>query len=175
MHGVRLDLRPSASDVHGNAGEFLHAKKQMRVHVADADWLLTLAHEYAHLRQWIDRPKWYLECEDDTEDFPKFLASAPSARRALRVTRVLQRIELDAERRTLALARQFRLASQAEIQSYPAGANLYVWQHEIARRLRRWPEYTDAETQSIVDSMPSRLMTVRQISNPPAVMEIFAK
>jgi hypothetical protein len=158
-YGVSLVLVPRALTRAGDLGEFDDKKKRLVVCVNDAHWLTTLAHEDAHLGQWIDG-----SFGDDGayEAFDAWLGGRlkPTARGLLSTVRTIQRCELDAERRALRTIRRFGIADAKE---YARTANFHVWQYEASRKLGRWIESSPARVQT----MPDRLMRVADIGRLP--------
>lgn len=166
--GVRLDLVPKARTRAGDLGSFDGETRVLRVCVGAPDWLCLLAHETAHLRQWRERPAFF-----DAADVDAFEGWCEGRRRLkphrlLEITRAIQRLELDAERRAVRLIRKFRLTD--DVASYARGACLYVWNYEVARRIGRWPRY-GARLDEVRAAMPVRLIPQTLVGKPPALLE----
>lgn len=161
---VRLVLLSRQWTTAGDSGEFDDKRRRLVVCVNDGNWLTTLAHELGHLEQWASGSALFKSDDKSDEDFDAWLHGKRimSTRTLQRITRKIQRCELDAERRAVRYIRQFDLRD--DVPSYIRAANFYVWQYEAARRLGRWVEATDAR----VAHMPDRLMRVADIGKPPA-------
>lgn len=164
-HGVSLVLLPKKHTRDGDVGVFDDKALRLTVCAAREDWLPILAHECAHLNQWAERADVFMACrEDDWKDYDDALAGSRrlTPRALVGVTRRIQRVELDAERRALRMIRAYKLTP--DVRAYTRGANYDVWRYEIARRLGRWPEAHD----EAVKLMPDRLMRASRIGDPPA-------
>ncbi len=162
--GVRLRLEPRALTRTKDLGEFDDSKKILRVATCDPEWWTTLAHEYSHLCQWAEGdPTWESESTEDAK-FDAWLAGKrkfpPAELR--RIVRVIQRCELDAERRAIQWIRTYHLTD--DLVRYARAGNFHIWQYEHARKTGRWIEATPA----LIAAMPDRLMRKNQIGKPPA-------
>lgn len=163
--GIEFVLSPTKMTRDGDIGVFDDVKKRLTVCAAREDWLTTVAHECAHMDQWFEAAKVWTSCrEDDWLSYDAWLAGKQrvTPRALVGITRRIQRVELDAERRALHMIREHGLA--ADVPAYVRAANHGVWQYEVARRLGRWP---DPHPEAI-KLMPDRLMRVSEIGSPPA-------
>ncbi len=166
---LRLEARPEARG--GFVGSFCDERRVLHVCVERADWLGVLAHELSHLRQFIERPAFFRGAIAEVNTFESWvLGKLPrlKARRLRTITRAIQRLELDAERRALKMIRTFNLLD--DVSGYVRKANFYVWQHEIARRVGKWPRYGIA-LGGVIGLLPERLMRVEEVGRAPEVME----
>jgi hypothetical protein len=161
--GVQLRLEARYYTRAGDSGWFDDEKKILLVCVNDADWLTILAHEFSHLSQWTEKSPLYKEESEDQEDFEAWLAGTKriSKPKLIHVVRNIQRCELDAERRTVRLIKQFHLTT--DIKKYIQVANFYIWQYEAARKFGRWVELHD----DLSAKMPTTLMPKSQIGKLP--------
>jgi hypothetical protein len=171
--GVRFRLEARKRNRAGELGFFNEDDKILFACGIGDEWPMVLAHELSHLHQWHEKK--FVWPEDRYNAMLEWCAGTKrmTAAKALQWTRDLQLMELDAERRTLKLARTFHLSDDPV--KYIQGANMYVWKYEVARQLQRWPKYTDAVDPTVLGAMPTKLMPPSQIANPPELMLSLAK
>lgn len=159
--GVRFYLEPRELLRERDFGVFDNVKRTLRVAGAGPDWWATLAHEFAHLCQWVEAdPTW--KHEDAEGDFDAWFAGKKKIepRELVRITRAIQRCELDAERRSIRFIRDYRLG---DVGHAIKRANFHVWQYEIARRTEKWVEAKP----ELEAAMPDELMRANEIGKPP--------
>jgi len=169
-HGVRFVVDGAAAGEH--YGYFDNEPRSgvpiLYVAANEPHWLVTLAHERGHMRQWIENRFGFRKGTEDADAlFAKWLAGhrdAFSPRKLIHIVRAIQRGEHDAERRCLRDVRDWHLAR--DLGAVAAHANLNVWRYEIARRVGSWPEESDA----LIAQMPRRLMRASEIAKPPPVV-----
>lgn len=168
-NGVKLRLLGIKRTRAGDLGCFDEISKVMTVCVGYEQWPMILAHESAHMDQ---NAEGFLTNEFRGKDlytlFEKWCKGKVRVReRELkRIVTVIQRTELDAERRAVKMASQFCLSD--DIPNYIRRANIYIWKYEVARRLGFWPKYLDDK--AIAEIPSRRLMSIEQISRPPQSM-----
>lgn len=171
-HGITLVYKPGDSARNGDVGSFDHESKRLVTFVGRADWLLNLAHEMGHLRQFVERRAFYCSSAADVEAFFSWCAGKQkvTARRLLRMTRAIQRIENDANRRGLRFVRDFHLG---DAKAFAREFNLYVWRYEVARRAGFWPRWGPARHE-LIRAMPTRIIPMTAIGKAPEFLERMA-
>ena len=168
--GVTLKFfaRPTlrGRETSGSIGYFHDRKRVLYVATENAEWACVAAHELGHMQQWMENSSLY-DPEDCSLTFDGWLDKTRRLKPAQlhEVTRRVQRMELDAERRALRLIKRFHLTS--DLTGYIQDANLYVWCYEVARRLKAWPP----RTFELQRKMPVHLISQRQLGKPPAFIE----
>lgn len=169
--GVRFRL-VGKEKIGSDLGSFDHVYRNLDIAVLNPQWPGNLTHEVSHIQQWKERPGFYLNEAADVEAFMDWCSGKRrrwKTAKVLHVVRAIQTLELDCERRAVRLQRTFRVPN---IPLYVQGANLYIWKHEVARRVGFWPAYKDQD--GIVAAMPKRLMSRTNIGKPPAMLEELA-
>lgn len=169
--GVRLNLIARENTRAGDVGLFDDIKRTLTVCVNDQAWLITLAHEHGHLRQWRERSRLWDPKSTDVEDFEAWLNEGRriSAPKLTSIVRRLQRMELDAERRCLRTVRLFKLTD--DVSGMIKSMNLYVWQYEHARRHRKWTEATVKSHPEVAAALPARLISADRVGHLPPELE----
>lgn len=116
-------------------GSFNEETRHLEVATGTPGWSGVLAHELGHVEQMI--AKKFVHGGTAIETFDSHLAgkSVP-ARKLLRATRLIQRMELDAERYATFLIKDFKLP--VDLDDYIRSANSYILSWEWARRHGRW-------------------------------------
>lgn len=171
--GVKLRLEAQKRNKAGDLGYFNEESKTLYVACLGPDWAMTLAHEMSHVQQALEKhPLW---AKADSHDFEEWLSGKKRMNllRAKSLCRAVQRLELDAERRTVALARRWGLTD--DLPAYIRAANRYVWSHELSRVNRAWPKWETGKmptewAKGILAHLPDRLMKVRDIAHPPEIL-----
>jgi hypothetical protein len=157
-HGIKLRLKPTKTVSTPDNIECVgycepDDLKELAVAKSNQDWLMTLVHEYAHLTQWIDQCKeWQDSYEIDNLDDWLNGKDMPSIERALAVTRDL---ELDNEKRSVKLIKQWDLPINVKV--YTQKANAYVQFYNYLYYTRRWcqPENSPARNPKVWKKMPT--------------------
>ncbi len=175
--GVRLVLLPTKIKPGFEIGSFDYETRKLSVCVAREDWVTTLAHEAAHLRQFVERRKWFEKPASEFEEFEAWIhGKRPRLKleRVRLITRSIQKLEADAERRTVKLIRHFHLLpDEAAISKYVREANLYLLQHEACRRIGFWPSYGMA-VEHLIAAMPNSIIADADLGKLPEPMETLA-
>lgn len=166
-HGLALTLiaKDSLDFEEGVIGGF-HPEFGIEIAARQAGWLPCLAHEFGHFEQSLEG---HPDFSASAYDFQEWLSgkSMPAAR-VLKLTRSLQRLERDAERRAIRYCREYRLG---DAEAYARTANRYVLSFEIARRHRQWPGFRDDSA----SAFPSRLLPEARIGDHPLLERLRAR
>lgn len=164
--GNKLHLDRRDITRNGCSGYFDEASKTLLVAMGDPDWPMVLAHELIHQRQMNERHALWDAADNGV--FDDWLDGKRTKVAVVRkVTRAIQRIELDAERRAVVVARRWGLRDSYD--TYIREANFTLWRYEIARRNRAWPVYGETR-EVIISAMPATFMLVAQLGKPPPIL-----
>jgi hypothetical protein len=171
--GVKLRLDAVKRNKAGDLGYFNEDNKVLYVACLGPDWAMTMAHELSHIHQFLEKhPLW---ASAESHELEEWIAGRKRLNliKAKSMCRAVQRLELDAERRTVALARKWNLTD--DLATYVRNANRYIWSWEISRVNRAWPKWetkkvSEEWAKSILVQLPDRLMTARDIAHPPEVL-----
>lgn len=136
-------------------------------------WIPTFTHEYSHFLQWKEKNKyWKAYAEISAVDLSKCLQNRPIRPDVLeRCMNVTRDMELDCERRTVALFRAHKLP--IDIDGYIRGANVYVHYHNYLKIARTW--YADKapyEIPEILACVPPRFLP-QYSTLPPKLLKLF--
>lgn len=174
--GVRFRLLARKRTKAGDLGYFDETRRVLLACALADGWPMLTAHELSHLHQ--EREKlfqWPTDYVSAFEDWCKGVRKKRITMRKMRhMARAIARSELDAERRTLRLAKTYHLNDAEGILEYTRKANLYLWRHEVALRVGYWPKYGDAHD-TVVAAMPDKLITQAELTKPPAMLVEHAR
>lgn len=105
-----------------------------------SEWQGVLAHEFSHSCQAAEG-KWIIPLEnranDPWDNWDDFL-NGKEFRNIEEITRHIQECELDCEKRTFKLLKQFNLLTPEEEKIYIKKANCYVLFYQVALKHRKW-------------------------------------
>jgi hypothetical protein len=127
-------------------------------------WVTVLAHEYCHFLQWKESAKVWKDVEftigNDTFDsstvIDEWLGGKEFSKEVLdKAFNAIMKLELDCERRTVALLK--KLKAPINIKEYIQKANSYILFYRECRRTRKWydPLSPPYEQKEIWSKMPS--------------------
>ena len=141
------------SPLIGCSGFFDEKEKVLAVAIGKSveAWSTTLAHEFCHMRQWIERAPCWLDVEHEQSDIvlENWLAGKEYGDHQLdKALRASMLVELDCERRTLLLLKD--LNAPIDLEQYAQKANAYIMSYVTVRRTRKWydplnPPYTNID------------------------------
>lgn len=119
------------------------------------NWVSTLAHEYAHFLQWLDRPDLYADedVDDRFDDWLMLKREYKSDKELWADLKVIRESELDAEMRTVALLRKHQLIK--DIDDYIKMANAYILSYNIMAMLRKIFFPAAYKVEAVWSQMPS--------------------
>lgn len=111
-------------------------------------YLPTLVHEFAHFQQWKEKEPVYMKLVNnrhlDGDMWEYFEGKDIPMERVEKSVRAYQEMELDCEKRTIALMEKYELS--ADIEWYTRTANVYVLFYSIMMETRQW--YKNSPTQN---------------------------
>ena len=119
----------------GGSGYFDEIEKKLVVAGKKNIWLGVLVHEYAHLTQWVDGCKEWIEGCEGLPKVDEWLAG----KRVHNIQKHLARsrdLELDNEKRSVKLIKKYKLP--IDIKSYVQRANAYVQFYNWMFYTRKW-------------------------------------
>lgn len=159
-HGVKLILRHvkylRLSPEIRCGGYFDDVNKELACSTNREDWLFLLAHEYAHMTQWLDVdncPSWVaVEKHKSLEKLDSWLTGKKHYKMKFHLG-VCRDLELDNEKRTVELIKKFGLEDYINIDTYIKRANAYVLFYNYMYYTRSWystknPPYKNLELMS---------------------------
>jgi hypothetical protein len=124
----------------------------------EQDWVPIFAHEYCHFCQWIDESDiWVQNKKINVQDINKILNNEPISEKNLNnYLNALRDIELDCEKRTVKLFKEYKIP--IDIREYIKRANAYVWFYNHIKTYRRWYPKNDSPylNKKIIDVCSSR-------------------
>lgn len=171
--GYKLDLRPVKYLLPMKmVGAFCSVDKKITMAMKDVHWFQCLIHEFAHFHQSLEN-KWISKREESYFDlFPKWIDGSIelSKYKLLKTVRTIQECELDAETRALGFLDKYKFESLC-YETYAASANVYLMEHEAARRTRKWPK-TSIFDSNILDVVPNTLISRLDII-PDKFLDIY--
>ncbi len=136
-------------------------------------WLGVMAHEFGHMMQWVEHDAAWRAVGGSNRLF-RWLDHKVECRPAtvLRDIRAHQAMELDADRRALAMIRRFDLPVDRD--EYVRAANAYIWSYVYTAAHRRWNGVSSPP--SVLAMMPTRLLPLRAYRvMPPGYEEIVTR
>jgi hypothetical protein len=133
------------------------------------DWLPTYVHEYAHFLQWQEGFPGYNDYPmDELEDWTRgSIYITPG--RAWEITRAIQRVELDAERKVGDLVKEYGLP--VDMEQYNKSANAYLLMYNVIALFGSWPVHIPYERAELCDIMPPTLDIDYNTGHIPYVKE----
>lgn len=168
-HKIKLVLRDVSyfrlTDGIRCSGYFDEEERVLAVAMKKDIWLGVLAHEYAHLTQWVD------DCEpwkNGCEGLPKVdeWLQGKSVRGIKKALANSRDLELDNEKRTVRLIKKWKLP--IDIDDYVRRANAYVVGYNWLYHSKKWfkPGNSPYDNPTIIKAMPKTFrMDYRKLSD----------
>lgn len=145
-------------------GYFLHKPKELAIATGMKfeKWFQIFIHEFSHFRQFMEQePSFMLNVtEKAAEKFDKILSGSKkfSNKEVNHYCKILQDLEIDCERRTIELIKEYNL--EIDVDLYTRKANAYIFLYTYIMKYRQWPDKkSPCGVKKIVDLMPSALLT----------------
>ena len=161
-NGIAFILSPGF-EVEGCSGYFDEKKKMLIVACGrpEEEWFSTLAHEFCHLRQWVDNDPTFLAIEESDAYFnlDKWLEGVDYSDVGKWINVYLQ-VELNCERRVLELFDFWSLGIEKDLYSQKANAYLLFYHEMLSRRQWYDPKTAPYLVGEICDEMPTDLTTL---------------
>lgn len=124
-------------------------------------WQENLIHEYAHFLQWKENKKQknmdYNDAMGDIEEWTKGKRKL-SKNRLWECVDIIQRDEIDAEKRAVRMLRKWKLYNAKNIGGYIQGANSYIITYSMVAVAKQWPDPLAYHVKEIVNRMPRRFL-----------------
>jgi phosphorylcholine metabolism protein LicD len=119
------------------------------------DWIEILVHEYCHLTQWVDNIPLWNKSAVSLEKIDVWL-SGGEVRGINRHLGVARDLELDNEKRSVALIREWGL--KVDVEHYIQKANAYVQFYNYMGISRRWskPGNSPYSNENLINEMPDK-------------------
>jgi hypothetical protein len=181
-YGIRCTLKRSKYLVLSDSGMkcsgyFDDYDRELAVAMNGDLWLGVLVHEYSHLTQWIDNPKVWIDIEkyNSGTKVDDWLHGKAVRNPEFHID-IVKNLELDNEKRTVALIKEHGLDKHIDIPQYIKRANAYVQFHNWMKHSRSWYKIpnTPYSNTYITDRMPTKFnMNYDKMSKE--VYQIFLK
>jgi hypothetical protein len=160
-YGVKCSLRPvKYLKLSGNikcSGYFDETGKVLACATNKKDWLQILVHEYAHLTQWVDDCNiWKKVSKFDSVNKMDLWLNGKSVKNYERHIDLVKELELDNEKRSVKIIKQFGLDSSIDTADYTRKANAYVQFYNYIKTTRKWsdPKNTPYNNKTVINAMP---------------------
>lgn len=164
-HDIYLDLRRAKKVTYSGtitcSGWFDCDSKELVVAMRHPDALGILVHEYAHITQWLDYldgkfPLWKT-ASTSIGKYNAWLDGESTPNISMHVARGRD-LELDNERRSVRIIREWGLDSIIDVDDYIRKANSYIHFYNWMRKYRRWSSSNKAPytTPSIIAHMSNK-------------------
>jgi len=157
LYGIKCDLRNTKYlKLSGNiqcSGYFDEQTKVLAVAMNRADWIEILAHEYCHLTQWVEGCKEWKNGTTGVDKVDQWL-SGKAIRNIKKWLAYSRDLELDNEKRTVALMRKWGL--NVDVDFYIKKANAYIQFYNYMYHSRKWsnPGNAPYSNKVVVEAMP---------------------
>jgi aromatic ring-cleaving dioxygenase len=176
-HGISIHLTQRKNNSKHASNYFDPDKKEFVVNFfgdySRKYFLETFLHEYCHFKQMIDLKfdeKKYDKAYEIFNDWLDFNRdSCP-----IRVVRLIQRLELDCEKRAVHLIKKYKLP--LNITDYKKQANVYILSYNLFHKHRKFFNFTCYYDKEILSLMSDELVLVKDLGViPDKFEEIFLK
>lgn len=127
--------------------------RQLNVAIYCDEWLTVLAHEYGHFCQWKENKFIDKDTSNAYVLFDEWLEGKKelSKKRIDKVCELIQKCELDCEKRALAFIKKFKLYKNDKL--YIQKANSYVLGYAAAKINRKWFKRPPSRLNPVYSSM----------------------
>lgn len=157
-HGVEIIFHPKyeikLSKKIGVSGFWNDDDRELNVAIYCDEWLTVLAHEYGHFCQWKENKFIDKETSEAYVLFDEWIDGRKnlSKKKLDKVCELIQKCELDCEKRALKFIRKYKLYFDKEL--YIQKSNSYVLGYEAAKIKRKWFKISPTRVKSICKNMP---------------------
>ncbi len=157
--GVKCIFKRSASVKYSDgvrcSGWFDSENRELVVGMKNPIAFHILVHEYAHLTQWVDNAKVWVNVGDSLEIMDRWLQGEDFRDIKKHLARVRD-LELDNEQRSVSLIKEWNLSIDPSV--YIKGANAYVHYYNWIYYTRKWskPKNSPYRNQIILNAMSTR-------------------
>lgn len=176
-HGISIHLTQRKNNSKHASNYFDPDKKEFVVNFfgdySRKYFLETFLHEYCHFKQMIDTKFNMTQYDKACEIFNDWLEfkrdSCP-----LRVIRLVQKLELDCEKRAVKLIQKYKLP--INIPDYIKQSNVYILSYNIFHKHRKFFNFSCYYEKDILTLMSSNHVLVKDLGGlPEGFEEIFTK
>lgn len=180
-YGIKCSLRPvKYLKLSGNikcSGYFDEENRVLACATNKKDWLSILVHEYGHMTQWIDNCKTWKKMEDTSATYKvdKWLGGGKVKHVNYHID-IVKNLELDNEKRSVKLIKDYGLEKYIDIKDYIKKANAYVQFYNYIKITRKWssPKNSPYSNEELVAEMPDRF-SMKYKSMSKRVYKAFLK
>lgn len=154
------------------AGFYLEDKLVIAAH--RDDWWLTLFHEYCHLCQDIETKFFNSEDYQIAAKFDDWINYEIELieKDLLKCIRVIQKSELDCEKRVVKLLKEYKIA--IDIEDYIRKSNAYVLMYEVVRKHRKWnSEGSPTAFEEIYGTCSDKFIKIKDLGKLPKNFEKY--
>lgn len=155
-YGVKCSLTKSKKCNFGKgrcSGYFDQAVPELKVAMGNKDWLSILAHEYSHMRQWIEKDPIWMKCIEE-KSYEEWERSIQGHEIDIEYHFSNARdLELANEKRTVSLIKELNLP--INVKDYIKRANSYIMFYNYMKITKRWCKIKPYESERIMAEMPS--------------------
>lgn len=161
-YGIKCDLRKTSYVVlPGNikcSGYFYESGNLLVCATNKKEWIDVLAHEFCHVTQWIDQIPLWIKAQKSIPLVDDWL-TGEKVRNIKKHLEVCRDLELDNEKRTVKLMKEFDL--DIDIEDYIKKANAYIFFYTRLLATRKWPTPTNSphSNDKIIKTMPRYFKT----------------
>lgn len=156
-HGVEIIFHPKneikLSKKIDVSGFWNDDDRQLNVAIYCDEWLTVLAHEYGHFCQWKENKFIDKQTSEAYILFDEWIDGRKnlSKKKLDSVCELIQKCELDCEKRALKLIKEYKLYKDEKL--YIQKANSYVLGYAAAKLTRKWFKTPPSRTSLVFNSM----------------------
>lgn len=170
--GIAVRLVQKRS-VQGCAGWFDASEKEFMVCVKHPDFYSVFVHEFCHFLQWRDNREWW---DKHMTQYENFLSWVHKTSKVKTGRRECQIVELDCDRRAVALIKEKKL--NIDLDQYIKKANSHIFFYLVVEKKRKWPRTGSGIYEpEVLACYPARFLKFskyQRISNiPPDVLKLL--
>jgi hypothetical protein len=150
------------------SGYFDNGRLSLHVALKNPIWFEILVHEYGHFRQWIEFCKVWAKYEREVKKWDDWVIKKAemSKERIDREFKIVRNLELDCEKRSVELIKQFNLP--IDVKNYIKGANTYIYFYAFVRKNRKWyNKKSPYKVKEIFDMMPAKFLEPHEYNTMP--------
>lgn len=139
------------------SGYFDELGRTLAVATKRGDWLEILVHEYCHLTQWVDNCKeWKRADQYNSCALVDEWLSGKTVKNPYFHLSLMRDLELDNEKRSVNLIKEFGLEKTIDLDNYIRKANAYVSFYNYMKYTRKWtdPENSPYTNKTLIEAMP---------------------
>ncbi len=162
-HGVSVTFYKTKKvmmDGEPLGGAFVEDGKNLEFHVATGskEWFATFVHEYCHFLQYLDKvsdshPVYIWTRYEEWRLGERKL----SAKTALKYNKIIQFVELDAEKRAVKLIKKYKL--DLDVDYYIRRANTYVLFYNLVHKYKKWyKKNSPYNLPELIELMPNKFL-----------------